>query len=252
VLCLLLAAAIVGGEAAHAATSAPAAKVAPAVKLPPTVQVVQTSSDLRQTLTPVGQLQFRSKQPTTAHVIHVADSVRYQRIVGVGGAMTDTSAWLLYTQLPGHVFRGTMDALFGPNGIHLGFIRVPMGASDFTAQEYPYSYDDLNLVPGQSDPSLQDFSIGHDRPYILPALREALKLNPAAQIIATPWSPPWWMKSNQNSGNAGDTGTLLPRITGCWRTTSSSFCRPTHAKRCRLPPSPRRTNRPARAAGIPG
>ncbi len=197
--------------AAKAPTVKPPVVTAPA---PPAVDVIQTSHDLSQHLTPVGEVRFKAAQPSGVPVIHVADSVRYQRIVGVGAAMTDTSAWLLYTQLPGRVFRGTMEALFGPNGIHLGFIRVPMGASDFTAQEYPYSYDDLNLLPGQSDPSLEHFSIGHDRPYILPALRAALNLNPAAQIIATPWSPPWWMKSNQNSGNACGCGTLLPQDYG--------------------------------------
>src|SRR5204862_448075 len=82
------------------------------------------------------------------------------------------------------LFRATMNRLFGPSGIRLGFIRVPMGASDFSAGGYPYTYDDIP-VP-QSDPGLQHFSIGHDRPYIIPALREALKLNPAAQIIASP------------------------------------------------------------------
>jgi O-glycosyl hydrolase len=122
--------------------------------------VVQTSHDLSQALTPVGQLRFKTTQASGIPVIHVADSVRYQRIVGVGGAMTDTSAWLLYTQLSGSAFRATMDRLFGPRGIHLGFIRLPMGASDFSAQEFPYSYDDLNLLPGQSDPGLGHFTIG--------------------------------------------------------------------------------------------
>ncbi len=207
-LCLLLAAAIAGGGAAHAATSAPTGKATPAVKLPPLVHVVQTSRDLRQTLAPVAVLRFRSKQPTARTVIHVADSVRYQRIIGVGGAMTDTSAWLLYTKLPGSVFRSTMKRLFGPQGIHLSFMRVPMGASDFSAQGYPYTYDDIP-VP-QTDPALLHFSIGHDRPYIIPALRAALKLNPAMQIIAAPWTPPRFMKTNDNFDNTNNTAHLLP------------------------------------------
>jgi glucosylceramidase len=206
VLCLLLAAAIAGGAAAHAATPPPAASRAPAVK------VIQTSHDLRQALTPVGQLRFSAGQPSGVAVVHVADSARYQRIVGVGAAMTDTSAWLLYTQVPGSVFRQTMDRLFGPRGIHIGFIRVPMGASDFSAEGYPYTYDDIP-VPG-TDPGLQHFAIGHDRPYILPALRAALKLNPTAQIIATPWTPPRFMKTNDNFDNTNNGASLLPSMYG--------------------------------------
>ncbi len=201
-LCLGFAAAIAGGGSAQAATAPPAVKAAPVVK------VTQTSHDLRQALTPVGELRFRNTQPSGIPIVHVADSARYQRIVGVGGAMTDTSAWLLYTQLPGSVFRSTMNRLFGPRGIRLGFIRVPMGASDFSAEGYPYTYDDIP-VPG-TDPSLFHFSIGHDRPYILPALRAALKLNPAAQIIATPWTPPRFMKTNDNFDNTNNGAFLLP------------------------------------------
>ena len=199
---LLFAAAVVVGEAAWAAMSPPPANVAPVIK------VIQTSHDLGQHLAPVGELRFSSKQPSGVPVIHISDSVRYQRIVGVGAAMTDSSAWLLYTQLPRHLFKKTMDALYGPGGIHLGFIRVPMGASDFSANGYPYTYDDH--PPGGLDPSLGHFSISHDSPYILPALREALTLNPAAQIIATPWTPPDWMKIYNYLGNADNASYLLP------------------------------------------
>jgi glucosylceramidase len=201
-LYLLFAAAVVCGEAAWAAMSPPPADVAPVVN------VIQTNRGLGQELAPVGKLRFSSKQPSGVPVIHVSDAVRYQRIVGVGAAMTDSSAWLLYTQLSPEVFKKTMNALFGPGGIHLGFIRVPMGASDFSADGRPYTYDDH--PPGGLDPSLGHFSISHDRPYILPALREALTLNPAAQIIATPWTPPNWMKIYNNLDNTDNASYLLP------------------------------------------
>jgi glucosylceramidase len=202
VLYLLFAAAVVVGEAAWAATSPPPAGVAPVVK------VIQTNPGLGQNLAPVGKLRFASEQPSGVPVIHVSDSVRYQRILGVGAAMTDSSAWLLYTQLPPSLFKKTMDALYGPGGIHLSFIRVPMGASDFSAQRHPYTYDDH--PPGGLDPSLKHFSIAHDSRYVLPSLRAALARNPAAQIIATPWSPPDWMKIYNNLGNNDNASYLLP------------------------------------------
>jgi glucosylceramidase len=202
VLYLLFAAAVVVGEAAWAVMSPAPADVTPFVK------VTQTSQDLGQRLTPVGVVRFTSRQPSGVPVIHVSDSVRYQRIVGVGAAMTDSSAWLMYTQLPPYLFKETMKALFAPAGIHLGFIRVPMGASDFSARGHPYTYDDH--PPGGLDPSLAHFSIAHDRAYILPALREALMLNPSAAIIATPWTPPDWMKIYNNLGNSDNASYLLP------------------------------------------
>jgi glucosylceramidase len=101
-----------------------------------------------------------------------------------------------------------MNALYGQGGIHLGFIRVPMGASDFSAQRHPYTYDDH--PPGGLDPSLKHFSIAHDSRYTLPSLRQALALNPAAQVIATPWTPPDWMKIYNNLGNSDNASYLLP------------------------------------------
>ena len=52
--------------------------------------------------------------------------------------------------------------------------------------------------PGQTDFRLKHFSIAHDRAEILPLLRQALRLNPSLKIMATPWSPPAWMKTNDS------------------------------------------------------
>ena len=52
------------------------------------------------------------------------------------------------------------------------------------------------MPPGQTDYPQQHFSIAHDEAQILPLLREAERLNPRLTIMATPWSPPAWMKTN--------------------------------------------------------
>ena len=45
---------------------------------------------------------------------------------------------------------------------------------------------------------MRRFSIAHDRKEILPLLRQALALNPQIKVMASPWSPPAWMKTNQS------------------------------------------------------
>jgi hypothetical protein len=70
-----------------------------------------------------------------------------------------------------------------------------MGAADFVAGPH-HTYDDVG--PGQTDFRLKHFSIDHDRAEILPLLRQALRLNPSLKIMATPWSPPAWMKTNDS------------------------------------------------------
>jgi glucosylceramidase len=178
------------------------------------VEVVQTSRDLSQRLTRLPDLWFGTSLPRGIPVIHVDDKTRYQRIVGVGAAITDTSAWLLHDELSPSARAAVIRKLFGAGGIHLGFVRVPIGASDFTKDGRPYSYDDVPW--GQSDPHMRRFSVAHDDTYIIPTLRQTLVINPRVKIIASPWSPPRWMKTNHALDNTGNRGKLLATAYGPW------------------------------------
>jgi glucosylceramidase len=180
----------------------------------PSVEVVQTTQDLTYRLTRLPSLRFEASVPRRVPVIHVDDALEYQRVIGVGVVITDTAAWLLHDELSAATSADVMRNLFGTNGIHLGLVRVPMGATDFTKAERPYSYDDLS--PGQSDPTLSRFSVAHDDAYIVPVLRQMLAVNPNVQVLASPWSPPGWMKTNGKLGNPGDSGALLPADYGPW------------------------------------
>ena len=171
------------------------------------VEVIQTSETGSQRLTRLRDLTFGTSQPRGVPVINVDDRIRYQRITGFGAAMTDTSAWLLRDGLSSAARAAVLGDLFSVGGIHLNFLRVPMGASDFTKDGRPYSYDDL--PPGRTDPRLLHFSMVHDEAYIVPALRQVLAINPHVEILADPWSPPAWMKANQSLGNQANRGVLL-------------------------------------------
>ena len=142
-----------------------------------------------------GDVSFQTKQTTNPLTIKVDNSVTYQKVTGFGAALTDSSSWLI-DQLPAAGRDALMKKLFDPaTGAGLSMVRLPMGASDFTATGN-YSYDDMPA--GQTDPTLANFSIQHDVPYIIPQLKQALALNPSIKITATPWSPPGWMKTSDN------------------------------------------------------
>ena len=88
-----------------------------------------------------------------------------------------------------------MTRLFSPaQGIGLSFLRQPIGSTDLSRGHY--SFDDMPA--GQSDPQLQHFSIAHDQATVLPLVRQAISLNPAITIMATPWSAPGWMKTTDS------------------------------------------------------
>jgi glucosylceramidase len=182
----LLALLICAGWAAPVA-AAPA-RQAPARADATTVRVVQTTADLSHRLTRLADRRFgRRKAARGVAVITVDERRRYQRIEGFGAAITDTAAWLL-RQLPPAARIAAMRRRFGARGIRLGFVRLPMGGSDFTKDGVPYTYDDL--PPGQSDPSLSQFSVAHDDAYVVPTLREMRSIDARVRILASPWSPP--------------------------------------------------------------
>src|SRR5262249_38811124 len=125
--------------------------------------------------------------------INVNDAISNQQMDGFGGALTDSSAWLIQTRLSASQRDSFMRGVFSPTtGIGMSFLRLPMGASDFALNHY--SYDDLPA--GQTDPTLARFSVAHDQAYIIPVLRQALSLNPNLKVMGSPWSAPGWMKTS--------------------------------------------------------
>ena len=106
-----------------------------------------------------------------------------------------------------------MRPLFDPvRGIGVSFLRQPIGSSDFTAAAEHYTYDDVPA--GQTDFALRHFSIAHDEAQILPLLRRAKQLNPRLTVMATPWSPPAWMKTSDSlvGGRLKDDPARLRRV----------------------------------------
>jgi glucosylceramidase len=125
--------------------------------------------------------------------IEVDPAQRFQRMAGFGASITDSSAHLIANSPHRDAI---MRELFDPRrGLGLSYLRQPIGASDFVAGDH-YTYDDVPA--GQTDYRLKHFSIDHDRAEILPLLRQARVLNPQLQVMATPWSPPAWMKTSQS------------------------------------------------------
>jgi glucosylceramidase len=166
------------------------------------IEVVESIENQSSTLVSKPQLQF-GKSLFPALTIRVDESVQFQTIDGFGASLTDSSAWLLEHKLTKEQRKELLESLFDPGkGIGLNILRQPMGASDFALSDY--SYDELAV--GEKDPKLAKFSVEHDRAYIVPLLKEALALNPNLKIIASPWSPPGWMKTSQSMIQ----GSLLP------------------------------------------
>lgn len=149
-----------------------------------------STQDMKLTLTelPVVPLMRSNKTPD----IVIQPGIRYQRILGMGASLEPTTCFNL-SQLS-EIDRDTvMTKLADPEqGIGMNLMRICIGTPDFTGDPW-YSYCDL--PEGQVDKALERFSIAKDRDYIIPVLKLALAKNPKLLFIASPWSPPGWMKS---------------------------------------------------------
>ena len=87
-----------------------------------------------------------------------------------------------------------LEQLFGVDGDAIGtsYLRLSLGSSDL--DEYTFSY---NSTPG--DVEMNDFDLGYDRRYLIPVLKIILGINPEIRLMASPWSAPVWMKTNNST-----------------------------------------------------
>lgn len=128
--------------------------------------------------------------------IHIDEQERYQTIDGFGYTLTGGSAQLLY-QLPKEQRQALLRELFSTkgNGIGISYLRISVGASDLDA--HVFTYDDP--PKGETDFALKHFSLGENLQDLIPVLQEILAIQPKIKILATPWTAPVWMKTNQSS-----------------------------------------------------
>lgn len=81
-----------------------------------------------------------------------------------------------------------LNNIYSKDGLGLSIARLCIGSSDYSAEIY--SYDDV-----ENDTELKFFSVERDEEYVIPIIKEILEINPDLYIFASPWSPPFWMKT---------------------------------------------------------
>ncbi len=129
----------------------------------------------------------------TGAKIKIHPEQSFQSIDGFGFTLTGGSAQLIQ-QLEPSKRAALLQELFGPNGISV--LRIGVGATDLDATVF--SYEDKP----------RKFSLDPSKADLIPVLQQIIALNPAIKIMATPWSPPVWMKDNANSKG----GSLLEKL----------------------------------------
>lgn len=133
---------------------------------------------------------------TTTNYIEVFPDMQYQTIQGFGGCFSEM-AWDAVQSLPSAAARDSViRALFDTSGCNYTICRMPIGSNDF-ADGY-YSLDDVS-----GDNNMTNFSLHRDSTKLIPFIRAAQAYKPNLRFWASPWTPPSWMKNNNNYYNTG-------------------------------------------------
>jgi glucosylceramidase len=168
-----------------------------------TVALRLTTGDQRYSPSPALSWQGADLAPRENTIVLGGIRTR-QPILGFGAAFTDAACYVIH-QMPEAERERLLQELFHPDQMGLSVCRLCIGSSDYARNQY--SYDE-----GTPDPELSRFSIAHDREYILPVLRRARQINDKLFLLASPWSPPGWMKDN----NSMLGGTIRKRYLGAY------------------------------------
>lgn len=139
---------------------------------------------------------YLSEQSSSEAKVAVDSSETFQTWLGFGGALTEAAAYNL-TLVSAKHRQEIINAYYHPlSGLGYNLGRIHINSSDFALGNYDYVDCD--------DKSLKSFSIEHEEKYVLPLLREveAMAEKPL-NLMASPWSPPKWMKTNNEMNNGG-------------------------------------------------
>ncbi|MBL7816586.1 MAG: glucosylceramidase [Saprospiraceae bacterium] len=158
----------------------------------------QTASQITVWLTKSDQTALLQKQNTplvfgpetnSFPTIKVDETTRFQTMDGFGYTLTGGSADVI-NRMKSADKAALLQELFSPNQMAISYLRISIGASDLHATSF--TYDDV--PKGETDTALKYFSLDKDRKGVIALLKEILTINPKIKILATPWSPPLWMK----------------------------------------------------------
>ena len=129
-----------------------------------------------------------------------------QTVLGFGGSFTESSA-SIYHDLSQNKKDEIIEAYFGETGNNYSIGRTHINSCDFSLENYAHCE-----TPGDID--LKNFSISRNKKDLIPFIKDALRLTKNKfRIMASPWSPPAWMKTN---GQMNEGGKLKEEYKRAW------------------------------------
>lgn len=130
----------------------------------------------------------QKRNDTEQCLINIHPEVKLEKFEGFGAALTEAAAtsWM---KLGDSKKEELVRAYFSSDdGIGYTFGRISIHSCDFSIS--PFAYVENN------DMTLESFDVSREESAVIPFIKAAGKLSGSLKIIASPWSPPPYMKDN--------------------------------------------------------
>ncbi|MDQ2855627.1 MAG: glycosyl hydrolase [Acidobacteriota bacterium] len=179
------------------------------------VTVYTTAANTAHRIAATDKLSFKPVgQPKETQICVFVDPTRqFQNFLGIGGALTDASAET-FALLPKERQTELLTAYFDDKqGLGYRFARTNIHSCDFSSDSYTYVTE--------GDKELKSFNVEHDRRFRIPFIKQVIAATGGRlNIFASPWSPPAFMKDNNDMLHGGS---LKPEFYQSWANYYAKF-----------------------------
>jgi glucosylceramidase len=160
------------------------------------LRIIQTAKDEPIKWNDLGNVALREGKPSIDDVLTIKPALEYQQWIGFGGAFTEAAAYS-FAQVSAENQKRIIRAYFNKDeGLGYTLGRTHINSCDFSLGNYTYVEED--------DHTLATFSIAREKEYVLPMVKLAMaEAGNPLMILASPWSPPAWMKTNGDMNHGG-------------------------------------------------
>jgi len=172
-----------------------------------TIKIYTTAQNTSLKLSPVEDIQFADAGSLVERKVFIFldDSRGFQTMLGIGGAITDASAETFARLTPDQQHELLKAYFDSKEGIGYTLARTNMQSCDFSSGSYSYV--------AENDKDLKSFDIQQDEKYRIPLIKKAMATAGKLTLYVSPWSPPAWMKDNNDVLHGGK---LLPKYQQSW------------------------------------
>ena len=160
------------------------------------VNIYISSKNSEKRIHPVNIEKLTEPNINNNSLVKINKSTERQTLLGFGGSFTEASS-SIYSGLDKDKKEEIIEAYFGSSGNRYSMARTHINSCDFSLENYAH-------VETSGDTELKTFSISRNKKTLIPFIKDALKKTKnEVRIMASPWSPPAWMKTNEQMNFGG-------------------------------------------------